>query len=106
MNGETKKDKCSLTNVIDTELEILRRHIHILRILEEDQPMGIIKLSEYSGYPQHMVRYSLRILEQEGLIRPSSRGAVTTENYSKIIKTLKMSLMDISRAADELRSLI
>ena len=77
------KERCVLTGVIETELEILKRHIHMLKVLQDNQPMGIIKLSELTKDPQHMVRYSLRILEQDGLIEPSAHGAVTTDKGSK-----------------------
>ena len=95
--------KCALTSVIENELDILKRHIHVLNVLREHQPMGIIKISEYTGYPQHMVRYSLRILEQEGLIEPSSRGAVTTQNMYKIIEELKLALIHIGDTSKELQ---
>ena len=72
-----RKERCVLTSVIETELDILKRHIDVLKTLKENQPMGIIKLSELTKYPQHMVRYSLRILEQDGLIEPSPQGAIT-----------------------------
>lgn len=94
--------KCALTSVIENELDILKRHIHVLNVLQEHQPMGIIKISEYTGYPQHMVRYSLRILEQEGLIEPSSRGAVTTQNMGKVIEELKLALAHIGETSKEL----
>jgi predicted transcriptional regulator len=94
--------RCALTSVIENELDILKRHIHVLKILLENQPMGIIKISELTGYPQHMIRYSLRILEQEGLIEPSSRGAITTDNVDKIIEGLKIALNDIGATAKEL----
>lgn len=94
--------KCALTSVIENELDILKRHIHVLNVLQEHQPMGIIKISEYTGYPQHMVRYSLRILEQEGLIEPSSRGAVTTHNMGKVIAELKSALIHIGETSKEL----
>ncbi len=94
--------RCALTSVIENELDILKRHIHILNVLQENQPMGIIKISEYTGYPQHMVRYSLRILEQEGIIEPSSKGAVTTKNIVKILEQLKIALNDIGETSKEL----
>jgi predicted transcriptional regulator len=94
--------KCALTSVIENELDILKRHIHVLNVLQEHQPMGIIKISEYTGYPQHMVRYSLRILEQEGLIEPSSRGAVTTQNMGRVIEDLKSALAHIGETSKEL----
>jgi predicted transcriptional regulator len=97
-----KDERCVLTSVIETELDILKRHIKVLKTLQEHQPMGIIKLSELTEYPQHMVRYSLRILEQDNLIEPSSQGAVTTGDISKTIQLLKKTLNKISSTADEI----
>ena len=97
-----KKERCVLTSVIETELDILKRHIKVLKVLEKNQPMGIIKLSELTNYPQHMVRYSLRILEQDGLIEPSPHGAVTTGEVNKTMTTLKSTLKKIRDTADEI----
>jgi len=98
-----KKERCVLTSVIETELDILKRHIDVLKTLQEKQPMGIIKLSELTKYPQHMVRYSLRILEQDGLIEPSPQGAITTDEVGKTITLLKATLNKISKTATELK---
>lgn len=98
-----KKERCVLTSVIETELDILKRHINVLKTLQDKQPMGIIKLSEITKYPQHMVRYSLRILEQDGLIEPSPQGAITTEEVSKTILLLKTTLDKISKTATEIK---
>lgn len=97
-----KKERCVLTSVIETEMDILKRHIHVLKTLQDHQPMGIIKLAELTHYPQHMVRYSLRILEQDGLIEPSPQGAVTTDEVTKTMETLKGTLKEIGNTADEL----
>ena len=98
-----KKERCVLTGVIETELDILKRHIDVLKTLKEKQPMGIIKLSELTKYPQHMVRYSLRILEQDGLIEPSPQGAVTTDEVTKTMTLLKTTLDKISKTASDLK---
>jgi predicted transcriptional regulator len=99
----TGRERCVLTSVIETELDILKRHIHVLKSLQENQPMGIIKLSEITKYPQHMVRYSLRILEQDGLIEPSPQGAVTTGNVKQTMELLNKTLDNISKTAQELK---
>jgi len=99
---DLKKDRCVLTSVIETELDILKRHVNVLKTLKENQPMGIIKLSELTNYPQHMVRYSLRILEQDGLIEPSPQGAVTTDKVDESMNALKKTLNNISKTAEEL----
>jgi predicted transcriptional regulator len=49
-----------------------------------------------------MVRYSLRILEQDGLIEPSPQGAVTTGEVDKTMTLLKKTLENISKTAEEL----
>ena len=100
--ADSKKERCVLTSVIETELDILKRHVNVLKTLEKNQPMGIIKLSELTGYPQHMVRYSLRILEQDGLIEPSPQGAVTTGEVSKTMNLLKSTLEKFSKTAQDL----
>ena len=100
--ANVKKERCVLTSVIETELDILKRHIHVLKTLQEHQPMGIIKLSELTKYPQHMVRYSLRILEQDRLIEPSPQGAVTTDDVEKTMVILKKTLEEISDTAKDL----
>jgi predicted transcriptional regulator len=103
---DVKKERCVLTSVIETELDILKRHIDVLKSLQKNQPMGIIKLSETTGYPQHMVRYSLRILEQDGLIEPSPQGAVTTEQVDKTLILLRKTLDKIIKTAEDLRKSI
>jgi predicted transcriptional regulator len=100
--SNSKKERCVLTSVIETELDILKRHVNVLKTLEKNQPMGIIKLSELTGYPQHMVRYSLRILEQDGLIEPSPQGAVTTGEVNKTMTLLRSTLEKFRKTADEL----
>jgi len=97
-----KDERCVLTSVIETELDILKRHINVLKTLQEHQPMGIIKLSELTKYPQHMVRYSLRILEQDNLIEPSPQGAVTRGDISKTLELLKKTLKNITKTANDI----
>lgn len=97
-----KKERCVLTNVIETELDILKRHILILETLKENEPAGIIKLSELTKHPQHMVRYSLRILEQDGLIEPSPQGAVTTDAVNETLNLVKTKLNIMRKTIDDL----
>ena len=101
--NQKDKERCVLTNVIETELDILKRHVHVLQTLQKNQPMGIIKLSDLTKYPQHMVRYSLRILEQDGLIEPSPQGAITTDKVSSTIGRLKNILDSISKTAQDIK---
>ena len=96
------KERCVLTNVIETELDILKRHITVLKTLKKNEPAGIIKLSELTNHPQHMVRYSLRILEQDGLIEPSPQGAVTTEAVGETMNLVKTKLKEMNKTINDL----
>jgi predicted transcriptional regulator len=97
-----KKERFVLTNVIEIELDILKRHVLVLQTLKQNEPAGIIKLSELTKHPEHLVRYSLRILEQEGLIVPSPQGAVTTESAAKITPMLKQTLKEMQESISEI----
>lgn len=85
------------------ELERIERHIRILKLVIENEPIGIIKLSEITGWPQHKVRYSLRVLEQNGLIKPSPRGAITTELARKFYRDLPKVLDELEKKIEAIK---
>ncbi|MFC1786545.1 hypothetical protein ACFLY8_00730 [Halobacteriota archaeon] len=69
-----------LTDKLEHELELLERNLIVLKTVMGEEPIGILKLAEETSLPKHKVRYSLRLLEHEGLVEPSLHGAITTEN--------------------------
>ena len=95
--------RSALTSKIESEVKLLQRHVAMLKAIMENQPIGIIRLSELLNFPQHKVRYSLRILEQEGLIKPSPEGAVTTDKLEEFLDYLKGVLDSMSSTVQELR---
>ena len=96
----------SLTGKIEAELELLQRHVEILKAVKDNEPIGIIRLSEITNHPQHKVRYSLRILEQEGLIEPSAQGAVTTSQINDFIPHLRHILDLMTNTVTDLKKTI
>ena len=95
---------------LEKEVDMLERHLQVLRMVIESEPIGIVKMSNETGYPHHKVRYSLRVLEEENLIEPSSQGAITTERTEEFVGDLdekvdviieKLEEMKISNAAPE-----
>ncbi len=92
-----------LTARVHQELELLKRHIIILKKVIESGPIGIMKLSLETGIPDHRVRYSLRVLEQKGLIVPSSQGAVAARSAKEAFSEFKAELEKIQEAAQEIR---
>ena len=79
------------------EIERLARHSAILKFVILHGPIGIIRLSQISGFRQHRVRYSLRILEQQSLITPSLKGALATAKGKDFIRTLGRNLENLRK---------
>ncbi|EHQ35013.1 hypothetical protein [Methanoplanus limicola] len=73
---------------LQSEIELIGRHLEVILVVEKNQPIGIMKLSDILGIPMHRVRYSLKVLEQLGYIRASPSGAVATEKASELVENL------------------
>jgi predicted transcriptional regulator len=80
---------------LEKEVDMLERHLQVLKMVIDNEPIGIVKMSNETGYPHHKVRYSLRVLEEENLIEPSSQGAITTERTEEFVDELDEKLDDI-----------
>jgi predicted transcriptional regulator len=89
---------------LETEVDMLERHLEVLRMVIGNEPIGIVKMSNKTGYPHHKVRYSLRALEEESLIEPTSQGAVTTDQTSSFVDELDENIDDISDKFDGMRT--
>jgi predicted transcriptional regulator len=100
---EKNKNQILITSVAEKELGLLSRHINVLKTVKDHGPIGIIRLSQITGQPQHMIRYSLRTLEKGGIIKPSSQGAVVTGNMHETLGTLESTLDEIITTMDELK---
>lgn len=85
------------------EMDLVERHILMLKTTKKNQPVGIIRLSELLGIPKHKVRYSLRLLEKEGLIIATQEGAVVTEKYDEFMDEISSQLDKIMERVDEIR---
>ncbi len=89
-------NKSPLSHNLKKELTVLKRTIKIYCFIEKEQPIGISKLSEKLGIPEHKVRYSLRMLEKEKMIEPSPVGAKLTDKHPEFKDELKGLLKDIN----------
>lgn len=104
--AKQKQPRSTLTSKLELEIELLQRHIQMLKAVMENQPIGIIRLSVLTKFPHHRVRYSLRILEQEGLIVPTPDGAKTTEKLNHFRGVLNSILNDLSETVKEIQEAI
>ena len=87
----------------EKEVDMLERHLQVLRMVIENEPIGIVKMSNQLGYPHHKVRYSLRTLEEENIIKPSNQGATTTEQTHKFIDELNHELDTTTNKLEAMR---
>ena len=83
------KQQIPLYDRFEKEVGLFTRHIQILSLIYRKSPIGILRLSRATGLPMHKVRYSLKILESEGLIEAKKVGAVPTKASENFMKELQ-----------------
>jgi predicted transcriptional regulator len=89
---------------LENEIEMLERHLEVLNAVVIGEPIGISKLSEVTGHSKYKVRYSLRILEQEGLIKPSPYGAITSSRISEFVQNYEQLLDQFLHKLSEVKT--
>lgn len=100
---EKHRDRNAITSVAEKEIDLLSRHLDVLKTVRDHGPIGIIRLSQVTGQPQHVIRYSLRTLEHDGVIKPSAQGAVITEKVHDTLGTLETTLDDMITTMTDLK---
>jgi len=88
------------------ELNLLERHLKILKLLEREGPIGIMRISQITEIPPHRVRYSLRVLETEGMITATPEGAKIIGNLNEFYKNLKEKIEETSVRLEEIKKLL
>ena len=84
---------------LSDDVELLERHISILKTVR-------IRLSEMTGIPKHRVRYSLKLLEQQGIIHATPDGATVTDRYDGFMNEISRYIDDLAGKIEELRKLL
>ena len=102
--SDKQREKTFITNVAEKELDLLIRHIDVLKTVRDHGPIGIIRLSQITGQPQHVIRYSLRTLENDGIIKPSAQGAIITDKINETLGMLESTLDDMITTMSDLKN--
>ena len=105
-DGRDISGEGGLIRRLQTELEIMQRHVHMLHTIKAHEPIGIIRLAELLRHPQHKIRYSLRMLEKEGLIKPTPEGAICTPEAEKFIFDLDEAIADAIAHMKRIRRMV
>jgi predicted transcriptional regulator len=97
-----------LTKSFRKEVELLSRHVQLLNVVRREGPIGIVRLSSVTGLPQHKVRYSLRILQEEDYIEPTTKGAAATPRTEQFLDhvadILDAAMTDLSSLKQEIET--
>ncbi len=102
--AEPTGENAQLVARIEEELDLLARNVDILEKLSKSPPTGIIRLSEALHLPIHKTRYSLHLLEREGVIQPSADGAVVTDKAKEFWAELNRSLDRMTTVVQHLKT--
>ncbi len=93
-----------LTKKLFEEAELLSRHITILQVVKENQPIGITRIARILNMGTHEVRHSLAVLERNGLIRPTSGGAVISDGYREKVISIAEDIQQMEETLQLVRS--
>lgn len=88
------------------QVEKERRDLRILEAVIAHGPIGIVRISEETDIPEHKVRYSLRMLENDELVQPTPQGAIPAEDIDEQVATLNAGLDDLLERAEELKAIL
>jgi predicted transcriptional regulator len=88
------------------QVEKEERDLRILQAVIDEGPIGIVRLSETTAVPEHKVRYSLRMLENDELIEPTPNGAVPADDLDERIAAINDGLDDLIDRLEELRDVL
>jgi len=87
------------------QVEKEERDLQILEAVIESGPIGIVRLSEETGVPEHKVRYSLRMLEDDELIEPTPNGAIPADGLGERVAEMNEGIDGLIARLDDLRDI-
>ena len=76
----------------------------ILDTVIDSGPIGIVRLAEETGIPEHKVRYSLRMLENDGLVEPTPQGAVPADDIAERVADINGGIDRLIERLEELEA--
>ncbi|MDS0260814.1 winged helix-turn-helix transcriptional regulator [Haloarcula sp. S1CR25-12] len=88
------------------QVEKESRDLSILGTVIDAGPIGIVRLAEETEIPEHKVRYSLRMLEDDGLVEPTPQGAVPADDIEERVADINAGLDRLIERLEELESAI
>jgi predicted transcriptional regulator len=91
---------------LENQVEKEQRDVQILRAVIEHGPIGIVRLSDETDLPEHKVRYSLRMLEEDGLVEPTPNGAIPADDVAAQVDGINEGIDHLVSRLQELRDIL
>lgn len=91
---------------LEKQVDKEARDLRVLASVIEHQPIGIVRLSRETAIDEHKVRYSLRMLENDGLVDPTPDGAVPADDLEERVAEINEGLDRLIDSIDELRGTV
>ena len=88
------------------QVEKEERDLLILQEVIDSGPIGIVRLSEETDVPEHKVRYSLRMLENDELVEPTPDGAVPADDIDDRIGAINDGIDDLIDQLEALKDVV
>ena len=88
-----------------TQVEKEERDQQVLRVVIEHGPIGINRIAQETDIPEHKVRYSLRMLEDDELVEPTPSGAVPADDIEARLAGINEGVDDIVERLEALKEL-
>jgi len=79
------------------------RDLLVLGAVLSSHPIGSDRIAEKTGIDEHKTRYSLRMLEDDGLVDPTPDGAVPSDGVEVRIREINAGLDDLADRVEELK---
>lgn len=87
---------------LEEQVEKEARDLQVLQVVVEQGPIGIVRISNETGLPEHKVRYSLRMLENDELVDPTPKGAVPADDIAERIERINRGLADLAERLEDI----
>lgn len=88
-----------LSEQVDKEARDLR----VLHTVIDHGPIGIDRIADETGVDEYKVRSSLRMLESDGLVEPTSDGAVAADDLADSLVAMNEGIDDLVERLETLR---
>jgi len=80
-----------------------QRDLLVLEVVLSSHPIGSARIAEQAGIDEHKTKYSIRMLEDDGLVDPTPDGVVPADGVAGRVEEINAGLDQLSGRIKELK---